>query len=124
MREGEEGVANVEDVVDVVVAEEDDVVEVTVAEEEDGDGPIKVILVPDSPPTQSAYKQTSLARIGPWGRPTGTIAPRMSGREASQDPPETGFAVWPPPPPSGQVTTMPPPPSSSTSSTVRSYRHK
>jgi hypothetical protein len=67
MREGEEGVANVEDVVDVVVAEEDDVVEVTVAEEEDDDGPIKVIPVPNSPPTQSAYKQTSLARIGPWG---------------------------------------------------------
>jgi hypothetical protein len=40
MREGEEGVIDVEDVV-----------KVTVAEEEDNDGLVEVILVPDSPPT-------------------------------------------------------------------------
>jgi hypothetical protein len=40
MREGEEGAADVEDVV-----------EVTVVEEEDDDESIEVIPVPDSPPT-------------------------------------------------------------------------
>jgi hypothetical protein len=49
-REGEEGVADVEDMVEVVVAEEDDVVEVAVAEEEDDGKLVKVIPVPDSPP--------------------------------------------------------------------------
>jgi hypothetical protein len=44
-REGEEGVTNVEDVVDVIVAEEDD-----------GDELVEVILVPESPPRRSAYK--------------------------------------------------------------------
>jgi hypothetical protein len=43
MREGEEGVVDVEDVV-----------EVTVAEEEEDDKWVKVISVPDSPPTRSA----------------------------------------------------------------------
>jgi hypothetical protein len=44
-REGEEGVTDVEDVVDVIVAEEDD-----------GDELVEVILVPESPPRRSAYK--------------------------------------------------------------------
>jgi hypothetical protein len=76
MREGEEGVADVEgtvevavakedDVVKVVVAEEDDVVEVAIAEEEDDDGPVEIITVPDSPPTRSAYKQTARIWISP-----------------------------------------------------------
>jgi hypothetical protein len=56
MREGEEGVTDVEDVVEVIVAEEDDMVEVAVAEEEDDDGLVKVISVPDSPPTRPTYK--------------------------------------------------------------------
>jgi hypothetical protein len=43
MREGEEGVVDVEDVV-----------EVTVAEEEVDDKWVEVISVPDSPPTRSA----------------------------------------------------------------------
>jgi hypothetical protein len=46
-REGEEGVAVVEGVVEVAVADEED----------DDDEPVKVILVPDSPP-RPAYKQT------------------------------------------------------------------
>jgi hypothetical protein len=56
MREGEEGVTDVEDVVEVIVAEEDDMVEVAVAEEEDDDGLVKVISMPDSPPTRPTYK--------------------------------------------------------------------
>jgi hypothetical protein len=67
MREGEEGVADVEDVVVVAVVEEDDGVEVVVAEEEDDDRPVKVIPVPESPPTRPTYKQTTWIRIGPWG---------------------------------------------------------
>jgi hypothetical protein len=47
-REGEKGVADAEDVVKVVVAEE-----------EDDDKPIEVIPVHNSPPTWSAYKQTA-----------------------------------------------------------------
>jgi hypothetical protein len=45
MREGEEGVIDY-----------DDVVEVIVVEEEDDDEPIKVILVPDCTPPRLAYK--------------------------------------------------------------------
>jgi hypothetical protein len=44
-REGEEGVADVEDMV-----------EVTVAEVEDDDEPIEVIPVPESPPRRLMYK--------------------------------------------------------------------
>jgi hypothetical protein len=46
MREGEEGVTDEDDVVEVAVAEEDD-------------EPIEVIPVPDSTPPQPAYKQTT-----------------------------------------------------------------
>jgi hypothetical protein len=46
MREGEEEVADVEDLV-----------EVAVAEEEDDDEPVEVIPVPDSPPPRLTYKQ-------------------------------------------------------------------
>jgi hypothetical protein len=45
-REGEEGVVDVENVV-----------EVTVVEEEDDDEPVEVILVPESPLRRQAYKQ-------------------------------------------------------------------
>jgi hypothetical protein len=45
MREGEEG-----------VADEDDVAEVIVVKEEDDGEPVKVILVPDSTPPRPAYK--------------------------------------------------------------------
>jgi hypothetical protein len=108
MREGEEGLDDEDDVVDVAVAEEDN-------------EPIEVIPVPDSTPPQQAYKQTAQIRIGPRGRPTKTLALRMSAREASLNSPETISVVWPPPPPpppSRPVTTAPPPPSSGTSSTA------
>jgi hypothetical protein len=82
MREGEEG-----------VTDEDNVVEVAIAEEEDDNEPIKVIPMPDSTPPRPTYKQTARIRIGPQGRPTKTLAPRMSAREASMNSSETGSAV-------------------------------
>jgi hypothetical protein len=109
-REGEEGVTDVEDVV-----------EVTVIEEEDDDEPVKVIPVLESPPRRSMYKQTTRIRIGPRGRPTGPLAPRTGAREAGWDSPETGSVVWlppPPPPTSGAVTIAPPPPLSGASTTA------
>jgi hypothetical protein len=98
-REGEEeeGVVDVEDVVEVVVAEEED------------DEPVEVIPVPESRPRRMTYKQRTRIRIGPWGQSTGPLAPRTNAREISRDSPEIGSAVWPPPPPS---------PSSGASSTV------
>jgi hypothetical protein len=62
-REGEEGVATAEGVVEVAVDEEDDV-----------DEPIKVIPVPESPPSLM-YNQMIQIWIGSRGRPTGTLAP-------------------------------------------------
>jgi hypothetical protein len=115
MREGEEGVTDVEDVVEVPVAEEDDVVEVTVVEEEDNDGPVEVILVTNPSPLRPTKKQTTRIWIGPRGQPTGTLAPWTGAREAGQISPMTGFEVWPPPPPPPPcrpVTTMSPAPSS------------
>jgi hypothetical protein len=56
MREGEEGVVDA-----------DDVVEVTIVEEEDDDEPVKVIPVPDPTPPRPAYKQSVRIRIGPRG---------------------------------------------------------
>jgi hypothetical protein len=97
-REGEEGVADVEDVV-----------EVTIVEEEDDDDSVEVIPMPESPPRRSAYKQTTRIRIGPWGRPTRILASRMSAGEASRESLETRSAVWPlppPPPTSGAITTV------------------
>jgi hypothetical protein len=108
MREGEEGVINVEDMVEVTIVEEDDVVEVVVIEEEDDDDPVEVILVTDPSPPQPAYKQTTWIQIGPRGRPTGTLAPWTGAREASRISPEVRSEVWPlppPPPPSGPITT-------------------
>jgi hypothetical protein len=104
MREGEEG-----------VTDEDVVVEVIVAEEEDDDEPIEVIPVPDSTPPRSAYKQTVRIRIGPWGRPTETLALRTGAGEAGRISPEIGSEVWlpPPPPPPGRAVRneqSPPPP--------------
>jgi hypothetical protein len=100
-REGEEGVANVEDVVKVAVVEE-----------EDDDEPIEAILVSESPLRRLAYKKTTWIQIGPRGRPTKTLAPRTGAREVDRDSPKTGSAVWPPPPPppptSRVVTTAPP----------------
>jgi hypothetical protein len=54
-REGEEGAADVEDVVEVTIAEEDD----------DDDKPVKVIPVLDSSPPRPAYKQMTWIWIGP-----------------------------------------------------------
>jgi hypothetical protein len=93
--------------------EEDDVVVVTVVDKDDK--PIKVISVPESTPPRSPYKQMARIRIGPRGRPTGTLSPREGAREAGPDSLEAGSTMWPPPlppPPSGLVTTTPPPPSS------------
>jgi hypothetical protein len=55
-REGEEGYADVEDVV-----------EVADVEEEDDDEPVEFIPVLESPPRRSVYKQTTWIRIGPRG---------------------------------------------------------
>jgi hypothetical protein len=85
-REGEEGLIDVEDVVEV-------------------------IPVPESPPRRLTYKQTTWIRIDPWGRPTRPLVPRTSAREADQGSPETGSTVWPlppPPPSSGASSTTPP----------------
>jgi hypothetical protein len=104
MREGEEGVSDVEDVVKVAVTEEDDMVEVAIVEEEDDNDPVEVIPVIDPSPPRPAYKQTSRIQIGPQGQPTGA-------REAVQISPETGSEVWPPPPPpssSASITAMTP----------------
>jgi hypothetical protein len=93
--------------------EEDDVVVVTVVDKDDE--PIKVILVPESTPPRSPYKQMARIHIGPWGQPTGTLSPREGAREAGPDSLEAGSTMWPPPPPpppSGPVTTTPPPLSS------------
>jgi hypothetical protein len=101
-REGEEGVADVEGVV-----------EVATAEEEDDDEPVEVIPVSESPPKRPAYKQTARIRIGPWGRPTGTLVPQTGARETGQISSETGSEVWPPPPPlplGGAIRTELPPP--------------
>jgi hypothetical protein len=109
MREGEEGVTDV-----------DDVVEVTVAEEEDDDEPVEVILVPDPTPPQLAYKQTSQIRIGPRGQPTRTLALRTGAREVDQISSETRSEVWLPPPPSPPGRALcnePPPPPSTVSMT-------
>jgi hypothetical protein len=64
MREGEEGVTDVEDVVEVVVTKEDDMVEVAVVEEDDDDL-VEVIPVTDPSPPRPAYKQTTQIWIGP-----------------------------------------------------------
>jgi hypothetical protein len=53
-REGEEGVTDL-----------DDVVQVAVAEEEDDDEPVEVIPVPESPPRRPTYNQTTQIQIGP-----------------------------------------------------------
>jgi hypothetical protein len=101
-REGEEGVADVEGVV-----------EVTAVEEEDDDELVEVTLVPESPPRRPTYKHTSRIQISPWGQLTGTQAARTGARETGQISPETGSEVWPlppPPPPGGAVRTEPPPP--------------
>jgi hypothetical protein len=79
-REGEEGVADVEDVV-----------EVAVVEEEDDDEPVEVIPVHESPPRWPVYKQMTRIQIGPQGRPTETIASRTDAREACRDSPETNL---------------------------------
>jgi hypothetical protein len=102
MREGEEG-----------VADEDDVVEVIVAEEEDDGEPVKVILVPDSTPPRPAYKQMARIWIGSRGRLTRTLALRTGAGEADQISSEIGSEVWPPPPPpppGRAVCNEPPPP--------------
>jgi hypothetical protein len=108
-REGEERVVDVEGVV-----------EVTAVEEEDDDESVEVILMPESPPRRPAYKQTARIRIGPWGRPTGTLASWTGARETDQISPKTGSEVWPLPPPpplGGVVRTKPPPPHSTVAMT-------
>jgi hypothetical protein len=98
-REGEEGVATAEGVVEVAVAEEED----------DDDEPLEVIPVPASPP-RPAYKQTTQIRIGPRGQHTGTLAPQIGAREVEWISPETESVVLPPPPPpppGGAVRTEP-----------------
>jgi hypothetical protein len=98
-REGEEGVAAAEGVVEVVVAEEDD-----------DDESIKVIPVPTSPP-RLAYKKMTQIWIDPRGLPTGTLAPRTGAREAGRISPQTRSEVWPPPlPPPPLIVAMTPPP--------------
>jgi hypothetical protein len=91
MRDGEEGITDEDDVVEVAVVEEDDEL-------------IKVIPVLDSTPPRQAYKQMARIWISPRGQPTGTLAPRMSARESNLDSPDIGSAVWPPPPPRGRPT--------------------
>jgi hypothetical protein len=57
---------------DEAAREEDDVVII------DKDGKmVEVIPIPESTPLRSPYKQTARIRIGPWDRPTGTLAPRV-----------------------------------------------
>jgi hypothetical protein len=119
--EGEEEVVEEEEEEDEAAREEeeDDVVVVAIVDKDDK--PVGVILVPESTPPRSPYKKTTRIRIGPQGRPTGTLAPREGAREANPNSPEVGSAVWPPPPPlpsSGPITTTPPPPSSGDSSTA------
>jgi hypothetical protein len=99
----------------VTEEEEDDMVVVAVVDKDDE--PVEVIPVPESMPPRPVYKQTAWIRIGPWGRPIGTLAPRMDARETSPNSYETESGMWPPPP-SGPVTTVPPPPSSGTSNTA------
>jgi hypothetical protein len=89
MREGEEG-----------LTDEDDVVEVAVAEEEDDDKLVEVIPVPDTTPPQPAYKQSAWIRIGPRGQPTKTLVSWSGARETARISLETRSEVWPPPPPS------------------------
>jgi hypothetical protein len=59
--------------------EENDMVAVTVVDKDDE--LVEVIPVPESTPPRSPYKQTARIRIGPRGRPTGTLAPREGARE-------------------------------------------
>jgi hypothetical protein len=103
-REGEEGVADVEGVVEVAVAEEED---------DDDNEQVEVISVPASLPRRPAYKQTPRIRINPRGRPIRTLALRTGAREADWISPATRSEVWPPPPPpppGGAVRNEPPPP--------------
>jgi hypothetical protein len=104
-REGEEGVADVEGVVEVAAAEEED---------DDDNEQVEVIPVPASLPRRPAYKQTARIRINPRGRPIGTLALRTGAREADWISPVTRSEVWPPPPPpppGGAVRNeLPPPP--------------
>jgi hypothetical protein len=99
--EGEEGVAAAEGVNEVAVAVEDD-----------DDDLVEVIPVPASP-ARSTYKQMTRIRIGPRGRPTGTLASRTGAREVGRISPKIGSEVWPlppPPPPNVAMTPSPPPP--------------
>jgi hypothetical protein len=103
-RQGEEWVADLEDVVEVAVVEEDD-----------GDEPIEVIPVPEPPPRRLVHKKMAWIWISPRGRPTGTLAPWTGAREADRVSSETRSVVWPPPPPSpprgtDSTVTLPPPP--------------
>jgi hypothetical protein len=93
----------------VTEEEEDDMVVIAIIDKDDK--LVEVIPVPESTPPRPSYKQTARIRIGPQGRPTGTLAPRMDAREASLDSSETVSAVWPPPPPplpSPPIATPPP----------------
>jgi hypothetical protein len=77
--EGEEEVVEEEE--DEAAGEEDDVVVIAVIDKDDE--PVKVIPVPESTPPRSSHKQTARIRIGPRGRPTGTLAPRgVQGKPA------------------------------------------
>jgi hypothetical protein len=77
---------------EVIEEEEDDVVVIAVIDKDDE--LVEVILVPESTPPRSSYKQTTQIRIDPRGQPTGTLAPREGAREAGPDSPEAGSAVW------------------------------
>jgi hypothetical protein len=55
--------------------EDDDVVAIVVVVVDKDDEPVEVILVPESTPLRSPYKQTTRIWIGPRGQPTGTLAP-------------------------------------------------
>jgi hypothetical protein len=103
MREGEEGVTDEEDVVEVAIANEEDGVVMAAVINKDDD-PVKVIPVPNSTPPRPAYKQTVRIRISPRGRPTRTRAPRMDVREANPESSKTGSGMWPPPPPAPTAT--------------------
>jgi hypothetical protein len=89
--EGEEEVIEEEEDEATGEEEEDDVVVITVIDKDDE--PVEVIPITESMPPRSSYKQTTQIRIGPWGQPTGTIAPREGAREAGSDYLEARSAV-------------------------------
>jgi hypothetical protein len=81
----------------VIEEEDDDVVIVAVIDKDDES--VEVILMPESTPPRSSYKQTTRIWISPQGRPIETLAPREGAKEGGLESLEARFVVWPPPPP-------------------------